>query len=103
MAKLLATAQCVRRSRGAGDAVFGALTAGRGLGSISLRELATQPQAGTGPKAASNQLPLRTGRQRLCVLGSGWAAARLLHDIDISLWDLTVRGEHQGMGVRGGM
>lgn len=35
-------------------------------------------------------LPLQTGRPRLLVLGSGWAAARLLHDIDPKVYDLTV-------------
>jgi hypothetical protein len=35
-------------------------------------------------------LPLDTGRQRLVVLGTGWAAARLLHDIDPRLYDITV-------------
>uniref|UniRef100_A0A383VNM9 NADH:ubiquinone reductase (non-electrogenic) n=1 Tax=Tetradesmus obliquus TaxID=3088 RepID=A0A383VNM9_TETOB len=35
-------------------------------------------------------LPLDTGRQRLVVLGTGWAAARLLRDIDPRLYDITV-------------
>ncbi len=97
MAANLLAAACARRSSGAGITLLSALTNGGGLGSSipvchKQRDLATQ--AGTGKKAASSdQLPLRTGRQRLVVLGSGWAAARLLHDIDISLWDLTVRGE----------
>ncbi|KAG2447458.1 hypothetical protein HYH02_007781 [Chlamydomonas schloesseri] len=92
-ANLLASA-CARRSSGAGITLLSALTYGGRQGSSvpvchQQRDLATQ--AGTGKKAASSdQLPLRTGRQRLVVLGSGWAAARLLHDIDISLWDLTV-------------
>lgn len=35
-------------------------------------------------------LPLDTGRQRLVVLGTGWAAARLLRDIDPHYYDITV-------------
>ena len=34
--------------------------------------------------------PVTTGRQRLVILGSGWAAGRLLRDIDSSLYDYTV-------------
>ena len=44
-----------------------------------------------GVKIASDTIPLRTGRPRLVVLGTGWAAARLLRDIDPKLYDLTVR------------
>ncbi len=39
---------------------------------------------------AAESIPLRTGRPRLVVLGTGWAAARLLRDIDPKLYDLTV-------------
>lgn len=35
--------------------------------------------------------PVTTGRQRLVILGSGWAAGRLLRDIDSHLYDYTVR------------
>jgi len=35
-------------------------------------------------------LPLQTGRPRLVVLGTGWAAARLCRDIDPKLYDITV-------------
>ncbi len=35
-------------------------------------------------------LPLDTGRPRLVVLGTGWAAARLARDIDTRLYDLTI-------------
>ncbi|KAI8463743.1 MAG: hypothetical protein J3K34DRAFT_526753 [Monoraphidium minutum] len=35
-------------------------------------------------------MPLRTGRPRLVVLGTGWAAARLAHDINPKLYDITV-------------
>ncbi|KAG2490335.1 hypothetical protein HYH03_011284 [Edaphochlamys debaryana] len=41
-------------------------------------------------KASSDQIPLHTGRQRLVILGSGWAAARLAHDIDPKHFDITV-------------
>ncbi len=34
--------------------------------------------------------PVTTGRQRLVILGSGWAAGRLLRDIDSHLYDYTV-------------
>lgn len=40
---------------------------------------------------SSDTLPLHTGRPRLVVLGTGWAAARLLRDIDPKSYDLTVR------------
>lgn len=39
---------------------------------------------------AVTTLPLRTGRPTLVVLGTGWAAARLVHDIDPKLYDITV-------------
>jgi hypothetical protein len=39
-------------------------------------------------------LPLDTGRPRLVVLGTGWAAARLCRDIDPHLYDLTVQQTH---------
>jgi NADH:ubiquinone reductase (non-electrogenic) len=39
---------------------------------------------------SAESLPLRTGRPRLVVLGTGWAAARLLRDIDPQLYDITV-------------
>ncbi|GMH42376.1 hypothetical protein BSKO_10295 [Bryopsis sp. KO-2023] len=35
-------------------------------------------------------IPLTTGRPRLVILGSGWAAARLLRDIDPTLYDFTM-------------
>lgn len=37
-----------------------------------------------------DELPLETERQRLVILGTGWAAARLTTDIDTSHFDLTV-------------
>jgi hypothetical protein len=37
-----------------------------------------------------HSIPLRTGRPRLVVLGTGWAAARLARDIDPKQYDLTV-------------
>ncbi|KAG2422820.1 hypothetical protein HXX76_015764 [Chlamydomonas incerta] len=93
-ASLLASvvSACMRRSSGAGAAFsscYGAVKRPLNGAAVSqqLRGFATQ----TGKKtASSDQLPLKTGRQRLVVLGSGWAAARLLHDVDTSLWDLTV-------------
>lgn len=58
----------------------------------SLREFATNATAPIETAAfAAETIPLRTGRARLVVLGTGWAAARLLHDIDPNLYDLTVR------------
>ena len=39
----------------------------------------------------SLEVPLSTNRPKLCVLGTGWAAARLLSDIDPKAFDLTVR------------
>lgn len=38
----------------------------------------------------SEGVPLHTGRPRLVTLGTGWAAARLLRDINPKLYDLTV-------------
>eukprot|EP00775_Hariotina_reticulata_P010169 gene10167-10329_t len=43
-----------------------------------------------GPCGWQETLPLDTGRPRLVVLGTGWAAARLCRDIDPHLYDLTV-------------
>ncbi|GIL54148.1 hypothetical protein Vafri_9702 [Volvox africanus] len=58
-------------------------------GSIRIvqREYAIIPKAAP---ATADQLPLRTGRPRLVILGTGWAAARLAHDIDPKLYDITV-------------
>jgi NADH:ubiquinone reductase (non-electrogenic) len=39
---------------------------------------------------AQSNLPLRTGRDRLVVLGTGWAGARLVKDIDPQKYDITV-------------
>ena len=39
---------------------------------------------------AAESMPLSTGRPRLLVCGTGWAAARLVHDIDPKLYDITV-------------
>lgn len=44
-------------------------------------------------------LPLDTGRPRLVILGTGWAAARLARDIDTGLYDLTVRNTHCGLSL----
>jgi len=56
-----------------------------------MRQLATQtlPILDKTPFNAES-IPLRTGRPRLVVLGTGWAAARLLRDIDPKSYDLTV-------------
>jgi len=43
------------------------------------------------------QLPLQTGRPRLVVIGTGWGGARLLHDIDPKLYDLTVISQRNHM------
>lgn len=40
----------------------------------------------------SEGIPLQTNRPRLTILGTGWAAARLLRDINPKLYDLTVGG-----------
>lgn len=40
--------------------------------------------------AAQATIPLRTGRPRLVILGTGWGGARLLRDIDPSKYDVTV-------------
>ncbi|KAL6749899.1 pyridine nucleotide-disulfide oxidoreductase-domain-containing protein [Haematococcus lacustris] len=38
----------------------------------------------------TDSIPMKTGRPRLVVLGTGWGGARLLHDIKPQLYDLTV-------------
>lgn len=48
----------------------------------------------TVTKRVTLDVPLSTGRARLCVLGTGWAAARLLRDIDSKLFDFVVRLRH---------
>lgn len=48
---------------------------------LSLRKYAAQ----------IDELPLVTERQRLVILGTGWAAARLAMEINTSEYDLTVR------------
>lgn len=42
------------------------------------------------PVATPERIPLNTGRRRLVILGSGWAAARLAHDINAKQYDMTV-------------
>ena len=42
-------------------------------------------------KRVTLDVPLSTGRSRVCVLGTGWAAARLLRDLDSKLFDFVVR------------
>lgn len=37
-----------------------------------------------------SDLPLDTGRRRIVILGSGWAAARLAKDISARLYDITI-------------
>jgi hypothetical protein len=50
-----------------------------------------QGQQGLATSAqTSDTVPLRTGRPRLVLLGTGWAAARLIRDVDPKLFDLTV-------------
>ena len=44
----------------------------------------------TSQHLAVTTIPLRTGRPTLVVLGTGWAAARLVHDIDPKHYDITV-------------
>lgn len=39
---------------------------------------------------AQGTLPLRTGRERLVILGTGWGGARLARDIDPTKYDITV-------------
>ncbi|GAB4820804.1 hypothetical protein N2152v2_007850 [Parachlorella kessleri] len=47
--------------------------------------------AGTAQLAAARStIPLRTGRPRLVVLGTGWGGARLVRDIDPTKYDITV-------------
>jgi len=47
--------------------------------------------------ATSPPLPLRTGRPRLVVVGTGWGAASLLRRVDPRLYDLTVISERNHM------
>ncbi|CAK0752207.1 hypothetical protein CVIRNUC_002128 [Coccomyxa viridis] len=49
--------------------------------------LSSQPWRGVKTVPDS---PVTTGRERLVILGSGWAAGRLLRDINSSLYDYTV-------------
>lgn len=48
------------------------------------------PGCTSARRPAAGSIPLRTGRPRLVVLGTGWAAARLARDIDPRLYDITV-------------
>lgn len=68
----------------------------------SSRRFASTPESATkavveGPPSDlalttkySQEIPLSTGRPKLCILGTGWAAARLLRDIDPKAFDLIV-------------
>ncbi len=60
-------------------------------------QLGWQQQGGFIQSASSmhairgiTQMPLSTGNPRVVVLGTGWAAARLAHDLDTRKYDLTV-------------
>jgi len=55
------------------------------------------PFSGNQSRLVQTGLPLDTGRPRLVILGTGWAAARLARDIDTSLYDLTVRNTYCGL------
>ena len=66
-----------------------------GGSSVSQINPSWQQQQTRGEKTAPRQareLPLETGRARLVVLGTGWAAARLIRDINPKLFDFTVGG-----------
>lgn len=41
-------------------------------------------------RIASTTLPLNNGLQRVCVLGTGWGAARFLSTVDPKLYNITV-------------
>ena len=43
-----------------------------------------------GFAAIAEELPLTTERERVIVLGTGWAAARLVTDLNPKLYDFTV-------------
>ena len=50
--------------------------------------------AGSAPHRQFAAMPFSTGKQRLVILGTGWAAARLTMDIDCNHFDITVRSTH---------
>lgn len=53
-----------------------------------------------GEAGDQSVLPLRTGRPRLVILGTGWGGARLTRDIDPRKFDITVRALcRRGEGV----
>lgn len=47
--------------------------------------------AGAVPSRTFAAMPLSTGKQRIVILGTGWAAARLTMDLDCKYHDVTVR------------
>ena len=65
--------------------LLGIVTSGASPARLFQTSAAPDVRAGT-----SSSIPLRTGRPRLVILGSGWGAARLARDIDASKWDLTL-------------
>lgn len=79
--------------------VLGHLHGGGVLPACNAANLCLEPDTSLGGQAISwrqvrsvqTGLPLDTGRPRLVILGTGWAAARLARDIDPRLYDLTVR------------
>ncbi len=63
---------------------------------ISSTDVLWQQQQMREEKAAprhAEELPLDTGRARLVVLGTGWAAARLIRDLNANLFDFTVSSQ----------
>ncbi|BDA46213.1 Internal alternative NAD(P)H-ubiquinone oxidoreductase A1 [Coccomyxa sp. Obi] len=55
-----------------------------------LRRTLQQTREQKGVPRQASELPLDTGRARLVVLGTGWAAARLIRDLNANLFDFTV-------------
>lgn len=49
-----------------------------------------QTRGQRGVPRLADEMPLNTGRGRLVVLGTGWAASRLIRDLNPNLFDFTV-------------
>ena len=101
---LLSAAACLAQAHGPAALAMRAAPAAAAAAAAAARRAAAPAAAGTpaGPFQPcraihgertvyeAQSIPLRTGRPRLVVLGTGWAAARLVRDVDPKLYDLTV-------------
>ena len=58
--------------------------------SVATSEIRNAARAGAGLSRPFAAMPLSTDKQRVVILGTGWAAARLAKDLNCNYFDITV-------------